>query len=144
MADIHTILDFWFRSGQTLRADRRRLWFSVDPGFDRLCIERFAGDYAAAAAGGLDHWKREPPSCLALVLLLDQFPRNMFRNTARAFATDSAALSVAHSAIAEGLDRRLPPLERVFFYMPFMHSEQIANQDESVRLCRNLARDSPE
>jgi uncharacterized protein (DUF924 family) len=144
MADANAILEFWFGHGEPVSADHQRRWFAADAGFDRLCVERFAGDHAAAAAGELDQWKREPRSSLALVILLDQFARNMFRNTSRAFATDTAALGVARGAIAEGLDRQLPPLRRVFFCMPFQHSEQITDQDESVRLCRDLARDHPE
>jgi uncharacterized protein (DUF924 family) len=144
MADANAILEFWFGHDEPVSADCQRRWFAVDASFDRLCLERFAGDHAAAAAGELDQWKREPRSSLALVILLDQFPRNMFRNSSRAFATDTAALDVARGAIAEGFDRQLPPLRRVFFYLPFEHSEQVTDQDESVRLCRDLARDHPE
>jgi uncharacterized protein (DUF924 family) len=144
MADANAILEFWFGHGEPVSAEHQRRWFVADPAFDQLCVERFADDYAAAAAGQLNEWRREPHSCLAIVILLDQFPRNMFRNTARAFATDTAALSVARGAIAEALDRRLPPLQRAFFYMPFEHSEQISDQDESVRLCGELAREHPE
>jgi uncharacterized protein (DUF924 family) len=144
MADAHAILEFWFGPDETVSAHHQQQWFAADPAFDRLCVERFAGDYAAAAAGQLDEWRREPRSCLALVLLLDQFPRNMFRDTPRAFATDTAARRVARGAITEGFDRELSPLQRVFFYMPFEHSEQITDQDESVRLFRDLAGDYPE
>ena len=144
MADANAILEFWFGDDEPVSADHQRRWFAADASFDLLCVERFASDHAAAAAGELDQWKGEPPSCLALVILLDQLPRNMFRNTWRAFATDTAALGVARGAIAEGFDRQLPPLRRVFFYMPFEHSERITDQDESVRLCYDLARDYPE
>jgi uncharacterized protein (DUF924 family) len=144
MADPDAILEFWFGHDDPVGAEYQRRWFTADAGFDRLCGERFAGDHAAAAAGELDQWKSEPRSCLALVILLDQFPRNMFRNSARAFVTDGAALNVARGAIAEGFDRRLPPLRRVFFYLPFEHSEHMTDQDESVRLCRELARENPE
>ena len=144
MADADAILEFWFGHDEPVSADHQRRWFAPDAGFDQLCVERFAGDHAAAAAGELDRWQREARSALALVILLDQFPRNMFRNTARAFATDTAALSAARGAIAAGFDRRLSPLRRVFFYMPFQHSEQLTDQDESVRLCLDLVRDHPE
>jgi len=143
MADANAILEFWFGHDEPVSADHQRRWFVADAAFDRLCLQRFAADHAAAA-DELDHWKRERRSSLALVILLDQFPRNMFRNTARAFATDTAALDVARGAIEQGFDRQLPPLRRVFFYLPFEHSEQITDQDESVRLCRDLARDHPE
>ncbi len=102
MADADAILEFWFGHGDPVSADHQRRWFTADTGFDRLCVERFAGDHAAAAAGELDRWKREPPSALALVILLDQLPRNMFRNTSRAFAADTAALSVARGASQKG------------------------------------------
>jgi uncharacterized protein (DUF924 family) len=144
MADANAILEFWFGHGEPVSADRQQRWFAADASFDRLCAERFAGDHAAASAGELEQWKREPRSSLALAILLDQLPRNMFRDTSRAFATDTAALSVARGAIADGFDRQLPPLRRVFFYLPFQHSEQITDQDESVRLCRDLASDDPE
>ncbi len=144
MADAEAIFEFWFGCDETVGADRQQQWFAADPAFDRLCAERFADDYTAAAAGQLDEWKSEPRSCLALVLLLDQFPRNMFRGTARAFATDRAALSAASGAIAASLDRELAPLHRVFFYLPFEHSEQITDQNESVRLFSDLARDHPQ
>jgi len=125
-------------------ADHQRQWFLADATFDSRCVECFGTDYAAAASGQLEEWKREPPSCVALVLLLDQFPRNMFRNTPRAFATDRIAREVARAAIAEGFDQRLPPLRRVFFYMPFEHSEQMTDQNESIKLFGNVARDHPE
>jgi uncharacterized protein (DUF924 family) len=144
MGDANAILEFWFGHDEPVSADHQRRWFAADANFDRMCVERFAGDHIAAVAGELDQWKCEPRSSLALVILLDQFPRNMFRNTSRAFATDTAALSVVRGAIAEGFDRQLPPLRRVFFYMPFQHSEEITDQDESVRWCRDLARDYPE
>jgi uncharacterized protein (DUF924 family) len=144
MADANAILEFWFGHGEPVSADHQRRWFAADASFDRLCVERFARDHAAAAAGELVQWKREPRSSLALVLLLDQFPRNMFRNTSRAFATDTAALGVARGSIAQRFDRQLPALRRLFFYLPFEHSEQITDQDESVRLCRDLTRDHPE
>jgi uncharacterized protein (DUF924 family) len=143
MSDAATILEFWFGPDETVSAEYRRRWFAADRAFDRLCVERFAVDYEAAVADQLEEWKHDPRSCLALVLLLDQFPRNLFRNTARAFATDGQALSAARGAIAEGFDRQLPPLQRGFFYLPFEHSERLADQDESVRLSAELAREHP-
>jgi uncharacterized protein (DUF924 family) len=144
MASAQAILEFWFGPDGTVSAEQQRQWFAADPTFDSCCAERFAADYAAAASGQLDEWNREPPSCLALVLLLDQFPRNMFRNTPRAFATDRAALEVARAAIAERFDRRLPPFQRAFLYMPFEHSEQMTDQNESIKLFGDVARDHPE
>src|SRR5215469_10195480 len=144
MADADAIIEFWFGPNEAVSDDHQRRWFVPDPRFDRLCIDHFAADYAAASAGELDRWKNEPHSCLALVLLLDQLPRNMFRNTARAFATDPAARAASRHAIEAGFDRRLPPLYCVFLYMPFEHSEQPADQDKSVGLFSELARAHPE
>jgi uncharacterized protein (DUF924 family) len=116
-------------------------WFLPDPEFDRLCKSLFLDSYWEAASGHLDGWKKAPRSCLALVLLLDQFPRNMFRGTARAFATDAKAREVSRHAIASGFDRELPPVMRMFFYLPFEHSEDLHDQMESVRLAHVLAND---
>jgi uncharacterized protein (DUF924 family) len=144
MPDAAEILEFWFGKGSVVTAEIQRRWFSADQEFDQLCNEGFLADHAAATAGRLEGWRSDPHSCLALVLLLDQFPRNLFRNTARAFATDAQALAVARGAIAKGYDRELVPLRRVFLYMPFEHSETLADQDESVSLTRNLAQQHPE
>lgn len=118
-----------------------------DPEFDRLCTTRFLASYEDAADGRLDDWKHEPRSCLALVLLLDQFPRNMFRGTARAFATDAKARELTHHAVSAGFDRKLSPIMRMFLYLPLEHSENLNDQLESVRLTSELVsgnRDYPE
>jgi uncharacterized protein (DUF924 family) len=114
-------------------------WFVADPAFDRICKSLFLDSYTDAACGRLDSWKKAPRSCLALVLLLDQFPRNIFRDTARAFATDAKAREVSRHAIASGFDRELPPSMRMFFYLPFEHSEDLHDQMKSVRLALVLA-----
>ena len=119
-------------------------WFVVNPEFDRLCKARFLATYQDATHGRLEDWRNEPRSCLALVLLLDQFPRNMFRNTARAFATDSKARELSRHAIASGFDRELSPMMRMFFYLPLEHSENLADQSESVQLARALAAEHPD
>jgi uncharacterized protein (DUF924 family) len=109
-------------------------WFVPDPDFDQLCKTLFLESYRDAVCGRLDGWKKTPRTCLALVLLLDQFPRNMFRGTARAFATDAGAREVSRHAIASGFDRELPQVMRMFFYLPFEHSEHLNDQMESMRL----------
>jgi len=144
MAETEEILEFWFGTDSVAGIETQRRWFSADPEFDRLCIERFLAAHADASEGKLDRWRRDPRSCLALVLLLDQFPRNLFRNTARAFATDVQALAVARDAVAEGRDRELIPLQRAFLYIPFEHSETLADQEESVRLTSELVREHPQ
>jgi len=109
-------------------------WFFPTPEFDRLCTTRFLASYEDAAHGRLEDWKNGPRSCLALVLLLDQFPRNMFRGTARAFATDAKARELTRHAVAAGFDRELSPIMRMFLYLPLEHSENLNDQLESVRL----------
>ncbi|MGA7870532.1 MAG: DUF924 family protein [Candidatus Binatus sp.] len=135
------ILNFWMTPGHAAE-DAVHLWsrwFVPDPEFDRLCKSLFLNSYLDAAFGRLDSWKKAPRSCLALVLLLDQFPRNMFRDTARAFATDAKAREVSRHAIASGFDRELPQVMRMFLYLPFEHSEHLKDQMESVRLAVALA-----
>lgn len=135
------ILNFWLTPDQGDEADvhRWKRWFVIDPEFDRRCKALFLKSYTDAAFGRLDGWRKAPRSCLALVLLLDQFPRNMFRSSARAFATDAKAREVSRHAIASGFDRDLPPIMRYFLYLPFEHSEDLHDQMESVRLALALA-----
>jgi len=109
-------------------------WYRACPETDAMIRRRFADLWARAAAGGCDAWAAEPRDALALVILLDQFPRNMFRGTARAFASDAKARSVAARAIAMGHDRRVTEPGRQFFYLPFMHSETLPDQERCVRL----------
>jgi uncharacterized protein (DUF924 family) len=134
------VLLFWFAdepgSKESMLQSR---WFFPTPEFDRLCTTRFLASYEDAAQGRLEDWKNEPRSCLALVLLLDQLPRNMFRGTARAFATDPKARELSRHAIASGFDRDLSPLMRMFLYLPLEHSEDLDDQLESVRLSCALA-----
>jgi uncharacterized protein (DUF924 family) len=134
-----SILQFWFGTERSPAPPMLRArWFAANPEFDQLCRARFLGRYEDAAGGRLDNWRNEPRTCLALVLLLDQFPRNMFRGTARAFATDTKARELSRHAIELGFDRKLSPLMRYFFYLPFEHSENLDDQFESARLTRAL------
>lgn len=137
MASIEEILSFWFGEEDGFR----ETWFQGGENFDREIRERFGSDYERGAAGELDGWKSSPRGCLALILLLDQFPRNMFRDDARAFATDPRAHEAAKHALESGFDRRLRPIERVFVYLPFEHSEDLEDQRRSVELFRALGRD---
>lgn len=133
------VLQFWF--GETL--ERREAWFKKDPAFDAEIRSRFLSQYEQAALGELGDWMNAAESSLALVIVLDQFPRNMFRGTPRSFATDAKALQVAQCAIAQGFDQHLPPMQRFFFYLPLEHSENLDDQNESVRLYEPF-RDIPE
>jgi uncharacterized protein (DUF924 family) len=128
LATPQSVLAFWRAAGP----DK---WFEDDAGFDAEISRRFAGTYAAATAGELA-WDENPEGALALVVVLDQFPRNMFRNSARAFAADPLAREVAARAIARGFDQLVPIAERMFFYLPFEHSENLADQERCVALNR--------
>ncbi|MET1046781.1 MAG: DUF924 family protein [Hyphomicrobium sp.] len=121
------VLAFWRGAGE----DK---WFEKSEDFDRDCRENFLGTYEAAASGQLSDWQQTPDGALALVIVLDQFPRNMFRNDPRAFATDPLALEVARRAILSGFDRQVAHDLVPFLYLPFEHSENIADQRRSVDL----------
>ena len=134
------VLAFWFgREDEPGYGEFREAWFRKDPEFDQQVQERFGPLYERAAAGELDGWREEARSCLALVICLDQFPRNMFRGDGRTHATDDKALETARYALERALDRELPPFQRVFVYMPFMHSESVEDQRRSVELFERLA-----
>ncbi len=142
MIRANEILDFWFGSQQEADYGKpRKAWFAKEPEFDEEIRKRFLTDYEKAAGGYLDEWKDSPSSCLALILLLDQFPRNIFRETPQAFATDWEALSTAHQAIAQGYDKQLLNVQRWFVYLPFEHSENIEHQRQSVKLFQKLSSD---
>lgn len=142
MSQANEILDFWFGSPDEPEYGKpRKVWFVKEPEFDEELRRRFLTDYEKAAGGNLDEWKDSPSECLALILLLDQFPRNIFRETPQAFATDWEALSTAHQAIAQGYDRKLLNVQRWFIYLPFEHSENIEHQRQSVKLFQKLSGD---
>ena len=126
------VLDFWFTDTSPLQ------WWKVDPDFDALVRERFAALHRCAALGELWEWRTQPRGRLAEIIVLDQFPRNMYRGTPAAFATDGMALTLAQEAIAGGHDAALAPLERAFLYMPYQHSESRLVQAESLRLFEAL------
>ena len=137
------ILDFWFgRPGSPERATASEKWFRKDPAFDAAIRERFGDAVTIAVAGGFGEWCSAADGALARVLLLDQFTRNIFRDTPRAFAGDARALATAEDAIARGYDRTVEPAGRWFFYMPFEHAEADAAQRRSLELFGALARDT--
>ena len=125
------VLAFWRAAGSAK-------WFRKDEAFDAEIQARYLPSCEAAAAGRLSPWETTPEGALALLILLDQFPRNIFRASARAFAADALARAVADRAIAQGFDQRIPPAERLFFYLPFEHSEGLADQERAVALIRAL------
>ena len=130
------VLQFWF--GEP-RGPRLRQWFEKDPAFDARIRARFLPLHEALARGEQADWLDDPERCLARIVVLDQFPRNMFRGSPRAFATDAAALQAARHAIERGFDRGRLPVERLFTYLPFEHSEALADQDLACALCKPLA-----
>ena len=134
------VLDFWFgRASEPGYGEFRDEWFHKDPEFDARVTDQFAGLYEEAAAGDLDGWRDEARSCLALVIVLDQFPRNMFRGDGRTHAEDGRALGASKYAVEHALDRELPAFQRMFLYMPFMHSESVEDQRRSVEMFERLA-----
>jgi uncharacterized protein (DUF924 family) len=127
------VLEFWFSE------QSRPLWFERNAAFDEEIRSRFGANVAAACLGDLDYWVRAVDSSLALVLLLDQFPRNIHRGTLRAYAGDARARDIANTAIERGFDRRTALDRRCFFYLPFEHSEDPQDQARSVALFRRWA-----
>ena len=141
-ARIREILDFWFRE-QELSApqiDRRMdIWFGEDPVFDHEIKKEFSADVERACQGKLDHWATDPHGRLALILLVDQFRRNMYRGTADAFSMDKLALKLCVEGAMEKKDKGLTPIQKVFFYMPLQHAESRKVQAKSVELFNRLA-----
>lgn len=121
------IIQFWKDAGE-------ENWFKSDPAFDEKVSARFLETYEAGMRGEFDAWENSAEGALALVLLFDQFPRNMFRGTPKAFASDEKAKLIADRAIAAGHDKAVEPALHTFFYLPFMHSEELADQERCVAL----------
>jgi uncharacterized protein (DUF924 family) len=143
-AQASEVLRFWFGTaddpGHRLP---RQQWFVKDAAFDAQIRERFAALIERALAGGLQDWAATPAGALAQIVVLDQFTRNTFRDSARAFAGDAQALPVARALVASGLDRSLSGVMRQFVYLPFEHAEDMVAQRESLRLFAQLERDDP-
>ena len=142
LARIETILSFWFKE-QELTApqiDRRMdIWFGEDSVFDHEIEKEFADDVDRASEGKLDHWAAEPHGRLALIILIDQFRRNIYRNTVKAFSKDKLALKLCVEGAMEKKDKSLTPIQRVFFYMPLQHAESAKVQAKGLELYNRLA-----
>jgi uncharacterized protein (DUF924 family) len=130
-APYSAVLDFWFQEITPAQ------WWKVDPAFDQLIAQRFGNLHRQAASAELYPWRATPQGRLAEIIVLDQFSRNMFRGTPRAFATDALALALAQEAVKAQADRALPPPERAFLYMPYMHSESPAIHEVAERLFKD-------
>jgi uncharacterized protein (DUF924 family) len=133
--DFREVLDFWFGVPP---GKARAEWFRKDAAFDAGIRARFGALHARAAGGELEAWRGAADSMLALIVVLDQFSRNMYRDDPRAFAQDAHALACANEALARGDDHGLLPVQRQFVYMPLEHSESLADQDRCVRLMESL------
>jgi uncharacterized protein (DUF924 family) len=132
LADIERVVGFWFGP------EARERWFDKDPDFDARVREALGRDHERAARGDCDHWKESARGCLALAVLLDQAPRNLYRDDPRAFACDAPALAVTRHALARGLDKKLAEGERMILYLPLEHSEALADQEDCVALMAGL------
>jgi uncharacterized protein (DUF924 family) len=136
---IERVLSFWFGAGWAAAEPAARPdWFTPSPDFDGAIARAFGGDVERAMAGDFADLTDSPEGSVALVILLDQFTRNLFRGTARAFSADARARTVARRALERGFDLTLPPVMRVFLYLPFEHSEDLADQQRSVVLFETL------
>jgi uncharacterized protein (DUF924 family) len=136
---VRNILDFWFGGrGDPASGTLRPIWFEKNPEFDEDIRRRFNDDVVDAGRGALDGLSATAEGVLTLIILLDQFSRNLYRDAARAYAYDSKARAVARLAVGMGLDKLLSPVERIFIYMPFQHSEDLDDQIRSVALYKTL------
>ena len=144
-SEADAVLDFWFGApGSSEFGRARKAWFSKDEAFDATIRERFGALVERALRGEVEAWAEAPRSALAQILLLDQFTRNAFRATPRAFAGDARALAAASRMVGSRQDESLPPFMRGFVYLPFEHAEGLAMQDEAIRLFTKLVAEAPE
>ena len=132
------VLDFWFGSGSD-HGKRHKRWFAKDPAFDAELRERFSGLVEDLLQGKHRGWLSDPRECLARIVALDQFPRQIHRGSPRAFAADPLALEAARHVLAHRYDAGMLPVERLFAYLPFEHSESLADQERACELMRPLA-----
>ncbi|MBE9060004.1 DUF924 domain-containing protein [cf. Phormidesmis sp. LEGE 11477] len=142
---VEAILSFWF--GDSTDPDYghyRKSWFIKDPAFDEQIRQRFLTDTQKAAERAYENWQALPSAAVALILLLDQFPRNLYRGQPRSFATDAQALEVAQHLVNAGRDRDLMPAHRFFVYLPFEHSEDMHHQNRCVELMEQMIENFPD
>lgn len=133
------ILTFWFGGADLgVEMEKRQVWFRSTPDFDRYLVDHYTEVHERAAAGELDHFRQTPEDCLTLIMALDQFPRNIYRGTPRAFATDPQARDAARYALDSGYDRAFSRWPRTFVYLPFEHSEALPDQERALALYQSL------
>ncbi len=141
METVEAIHQFWFGNDTDdaqVAEQKKKLWWSKDTDMDRIIAERFENSTLAAADGSLNSWQTSPCGLLALILLTDQFPRNMYRDTSASFAYDHIALQLCTQALELRVDLQLRPIKRVFVYLPLEHSESIEDQERAVQLFKQL------
>jgi uncharacterized protein (DUF924 family) len=139
--EIDRILDFWFGSlieNEIPSEEYRRKWWVKDHENDMRIKNQFGDSFELAKKGGLNHWKANSEGTLALIILLDQFSRNIFRDTEEAFSQDQEAIEICINGIKKGFDNELHPIQRIFYYMPLMHSEDMGMQEKSIECFCNL------
>lgn len=142
MVDYPEVLDFWFgEAGSPEHGKPRQVWFSKSDAFDDAIRARFLDLHLRAADGQLSQWAARSDSLLALIVVLDQFPRNLYRGTSKAFTTDDQALAAAQLALDRGFDRVLLPVQRWFVYLPFEHAEDLTLQRKCLQLFESLRSD---
>jgi len=142
VADFQAVLDFWFGPAGAPEYGRpREVWFKKSAAFDEEIRAHFLDLHQQAAGGHIEAWNAAAGSLLALILVLDQFPRNLFRGSSRAFSTDAQALAAAQLGVARGFDRALAPVQRWFVYLPFEHAEDLAMQQRCLELFGDLRGD---
>lgn len=146
MSEYDDVLVFWFGfdARGPIPEERLKFWFGGSPETDERIRDRFGGRVGKASRGELSHWEEEPCGRLALILLLDQFTRNIYRGTPQAYALDSRALQLSLDGLARGHDQALEPIERAFFYLPLEHAEDLSAQQRSVHLFESLIEDVAE
>jgi uncharacterized protein (DUF924 family) len=145
--EIERILEFWFGTfpvAGPVPPERLRFWFGGEAQTDRQISDLFRDDVRLAMSGEYDQWAQTPKGTLALIILLDQFPRNMYRHTPAAYASDAKAVALCLAGLTKGQDRDLSVLERAFFYLPLEHTENLELQERSVRVFSHLSVDCPE
>ncbi len=143
---INAVHQFWFGplNAQGMPAeDRNKFWYGGDVETDARCRDGFGEDVEAAVSGGRDHWAASEGGLVALVLLLDQFTRNIYRGTPQAFSGDAQALALAREAVKSGADRKLPAIHRVFLYTPYEHAEDLSAQQQGVACFERLLEECP-
>ncbi len=142
--EIDKILDFWFgnlKENELPSKEYRKRWWIKDHENDKRIKDHFGYDLDLAIRGELDDWKTTPDGTLALILLFDQFTRNIYRNTEEAFSQDKNTIEICINGIKKGFDEALHPVQRTFYYMPLMHSEDMSMQEKSIECFSNLAKE---